>query len=166
MKNIKDLKPSRNSRYKQGSYKPINPKKYVGEYPIIYRSSWEYIFMTWCDNNSNVLKWSSESVKIEYKLPNENKTRMYNPDFLIEVKNSKDEVKQYIVEIKPKSDYLTPLIFEGYKTEAKLKAFHKKQETQFINKWKFIYATEYAKDRGMEFTVVNEDFFNNNSKRI
>lgn len=166
MGNIKDLKPNIKSRYKQGSYIPINKKKYIGNYPIIYRSSWEYMFMSWCDNNSNVAQWSSESLQIPYRLPGEQKDRIYNPDFTIKVKKDNGDIKQYIVEIKPKSEYLTPLVFEGYKTESKLKAFYKLQKAQYINKWKFMYATEYAKNRGVEFTVVNEDFFINNTKKV
>jgi hypothetical protein len=29
------------TKYSQGEWKPNNPAKYIGKYPITYRSSWE-----------------------------------------------------------------------------------------------------------------------------
>jgi hypothetical protein len=40
---IKNLKPSRKTKYFQGYFK--DAKKYFGKQPIIYRSSLEFIFM-------------------------------------------------------------------------------------------------------------------------
>ena len=39
--------------YVQGQYKPINPEKYVGTYPIVFRSSWEHKVMVLFDTNPN-----------------------------------------------------------------------------------------------------------------
>ena len=65
---IKKVKPTSKSGFKQGYYNPINPQKYIGEHPIIYRSSWERKFCHWCDHNEEVIKpppkdpdWFNES---------------------------------------------------------------------------------------------------------
>ena len=50
-----------------GKYKPLNPKKYVGNSSkVIYRSLWERKLMVYCDNNDKVLEWGSEEVIIPY----------------------------------------------------------------------------------------------------
>ena len=63
---IKQLLPRKNSRYDQGYYDIYNPVKYVGKRPIIYRSSWEKLFMSWCENNKQVKQWGSEVTAIPY----------------------------------------------------------------------------------------------------
>ena len=55
--------------YIQGQYTPVNPGKYVGTYPIIFRSSWEFTVMKLLDTNPNILNWASESLKIPYQTP-------------------------------------------------------------------------------------------------
>ena len=50
-----------------GRYKVKNPSKYKGDHTnVIYRSMWEKYAFKWCDNNSNVVEWSSEEVVIPY----------------------------------------------------------------------------------------------------
>ena len=47
----------------QGKYRASNPKKYKGDHNnIIYRSSWEYKFMKWCDMTPSIQEWGSEAV--------------------------------------------------------------------------------------------------------
>ena len=49
----------------KGRYKPVNPKKYRGDYSqVIYRSLWGRKLMVYCDNNNAVLEWGSEEVII------------------------------------------------------------------------------------------------------
>ena len=44
-----------------GRYKVKNPSKYKGDHTnVIYRSLWEKYAFKWCDDNSNVVEWSSE----------------------------------------------------------------------------------------------------------
>jgi hypothetical protein len=55
--NIKQLKPSANSRYRQGYIDPGSCKKLFPDLvrdSIIYRSSYERKFIYWCENNPNV----------------------------------------------------------------------------------------------------------------
>ena len=63
---IKNVKPTKNSGFNQGYFKPNNPSKYAGPTPIIYRSSWERKFMMWCDKNEKVSMWSIESLCLRY----------------------------------------------------------------------------------------------------
>ena len=68
--NIKKFVPKTNTGkgIKKGTFDSFNPKKYVGERPIIYRSSWELKFMRLCEFNPEIIEWSSESVVIPYTL--------------------------------------------------------------------------------------------------
>ena len=55
--NIKSLKPTKNSRYKQGYVNPKSCKKLISTLsnePIIYRSSYELKFINWLEQNKNV----------------------------------------------------------------------------------------------------------------
>ena len=46
-------------------YKPKNPSKYIGDLnKIICRSLWERKFCKYLDENSNILRWSFETLKI------------------------------------------------------------------------------------------------------
>jgi hypothetical protein len=56
----------RDKRYHQGYYNCMYPEKYIGNSPIIYRSGLELKFMRWCDKTDTILKWSSESIPIDY----------------------------------------------------------------------------------------------------
>ena len=78
-----------------GKYRPVNPKKYRGDYKnVIYRSLWELKFMKWCDGNKNVIEWGSEEIIIPYISPVDNRVHRYFPDFY---------VKAYTKEGKPKN---------------------------------------------------------------
>ena len=74
----------RKSGLVQGQYKPVNPMKYNGKVPIIYRSSWELRLCKFFDNNENVIKWTSESVVVPYYNPITQRTHRYFPDFTVE----------------------------------------------------------------------------------
>lgn len=60
---------------------PKNPRKYIGRYPILARSSWERMFAQWLDLQESIIKWSSESIQIRYFDPVQQKIRRYYPDF-------------------------------------------------------------------------------------
>lgn len=142
IKNLLPRQQSKKQKFLQGYYDIHNPKKYFGPRPIIYRSSWELKFMMWCENNSNVIEWSSESTAIPY-YDNLGNRHMYYLDFTVKLKNS----KTLIVEVKPKSDIP--------KCDADLKNPRKAQ-----NFFKWRAAKEFAKQNvNMEFVLVTEDFF-------
>lgn len=71
------------SKWAQGKFKLSNPAKYVGNKTPTYRSSWEFQFMQFCDNNPSIVEWASEAIKIPYRNPITGKNTIYVPDFLI-----------------------------------------------------------------------------------
>ena len=56
------MRKSYRQPFKKGIYKPVHRNKYAGIHLPEYRSSWELKFFQWCDKNTNVLEWTSESV--------------------------------------------------------------------------------------------------------
>ena len=42
------------ARWAQGLYQPKHPDKYIGKKTPRYRSSWEWAFMNFCDNNPSI----------------------------------------------------------------------------------------------------------------
>ena len=87
--------------YVQGQYKPVNPSKYVGTYPIIFRSSWEFKVMQMFDVNPNIMSWASESLKIPYQNPFTGKYTVYVPDFVVTYVDAKGNQRAEIIEVKP-----------------------------------------------------------------
>ena len=88
----------------KGKYNPKHPQKYVGNVKnIVYRSMWERRFMKYCDDNPEVLVWSSEELVIPYLSPIDRKMHRYYPDFLIKVKRN-DSTQTVVVEVKPKRE--------------------------------------------------------------
>ena len=88
----------------QGKYRPSYPRKYKGDPSnIIYRSSWEYKFMKWCDYTTSVQEWGSEEIIIPYISPVDGKRHRYFPDFYVRIQNRK-----YLVEVKPFKQTIEP----------------------------------------------------------
>ena len=145
----------REGKYHQGRFNPRNPEKYKGRdiKNIIYRSSWELIFMRNCDRKENILEWGSEEFFIPYFDPTTRKVRRYFPDFYMKVRDRDGVITRYIVEVKPKRQVKKP-----QKTP-------KKKEKTFLNevitweknqaKWKA--AQEFCEDRMFKFKIITED---------
>jgi hypothetical protein len=109
--NIKQVKPTLKSGFKQGYYQPVNFHKYNGPLPIIYRSSWERKFCHWCDHNTDVISWMSEPFSIQYFSILDNKFHKYFPDFYIKLRKVTTEgevIETYVVEVKPKAQLQKP----------------------------------------------------------
>ena len=86
MHNIKQLKPSKSSRYQQGYIDPSSCKKIfegMEKEKIIYRSSYERTFIYWLENNKNVKGWGSECIKIPYMYI-DGQWHSYYPDYFVE----------------------------------------------------------------------------------
>jgi len=135
-----------------GIYRPINPKKYRGNpRNIIYRSLWERKFMLFCDKNSNILEWGSETIIIPYHAP-DGKMRRYYPDFYIKVREKGGGTSKYIVEIKPKKQTKPP--------NAKNKntaSYRNAVKTYAKNRAKWRSAKRFCEDRQMEFIIFTEE---------
>ena len=92
------------AKYANGKYAVKNPEKYMGKRTPTYRSSWEFAFMNFCDNNPAVLNWTSESVKIPYFNPVSGKQTIYIPDFLIVYVDANQKQHTEVVEVKPSTE--------------------------------------------------------------
>jgi hypothetical protein len=137
--------------YVQGQYKPIYPEKYVGAYPIIFRSSWEFKVMQLFDTNPNISNWASESLKIPYQNPFTGKYTVYVPDFVVTYVDAKGNQKAEIIEVKPAK--------ETFLEQAKSQ---RAKAAVALNTFKWAAAQAFAKHHGMTFRVMNEaNIFNN-----
>lgn len=153
---IKNLKPTGNSGFVQGYYNPLNPDKYIGPTPIIYRSSWERKFCIMCDNKESVLKWSSEPVVIKYRWSKDGKEHKYYPDFYMKTEGENDEPPvEWLVEIKPEAQIKKPL---PPKTKSKkaLNSYKFLAEAYIKNRDKYAYANAWCENRGWRFIVLTE----------
>lgn len=132
-------------KFSQGLFEPANPKKYVGTYPIRYRSSWELVFMNVCDSNPAIKQWASESIKIQYRHPFTGRISIYVPDFLVHYDDKKGKSRVEIIEIKPLKQTLKE---KARGTRAKM--------VVAINKAKWSAANQWCKRNGMVFRVMTE----------
>jgi hypothetical protein len=136
----------------KGRYRIQNPRKYKGDInDVIYRSSWELRFMKWCDLNPNVIEWGSETVIIPYRSPVDNRMHRYFVDFYIKTKDKNNEIKKYLIEIKPEKFTKPPAI-----PQKKTKRFIEEVFNYGINQNKWKSANEYCEDRGWKFLVLTE----------
>ena len=152
---IKKVKPTSKSGFKQGYYNPQNLHKYKGEFPIIYRSSWERKFCHWCDHNEDVLFWMSEPFSISYFNILDKKFHKYYPDFFIQMKRD-DSVENYIVEIKPKSQLMKPKEPKR-KTKKALENYKYGYETYVRNLCKTDALNKAARQRNYKVMLLTED---------
>jgi TnsA endonuclease N terminal len=144
------------ANYAQGIFTPTNPQKYIGKHNPRYRSGWEFTFMQFCDNNKNVIQWSSESIIIPYIHPLTGKRTNYIPDFLVVYENKHGQQKAEIVEIKPKKQSLI---------ESKV-ASARDRAVVAINHAKWASAMAFCKQNGLTFRVITEDdLFRNGSRK-
>lgn len=143
------------AKFANGIYTPKNPEKYIGKGTIRYRSSWELVFCQFCDNNTNVLQWSSESIKIPYRHPLTGKQTIYVPDFLVVYVDKTGKQIAELVEIKPKKQ----TVIESNRASTQLRA------TVAINHAKWQSAFAWAKRMGITFRIITEqDLFHNGGR--
>lgn len=131
--------------YNQGSFEPKNPEKYVGTFPITYRSSWELTFMNLCDQHPYVEQWASESLKIQYQDPFTGKIRNYIPDFFILYTDKNGGKHAEVIEIKP----LSQSIPEAARTQKDLDAIT-------LNEAKWEAAYNWCRSNGVKFRIMTE----------
>jgi len=133
-------------RGQKSTFTPKNKNKYIGDYPVICRSSWERTMCQYFDTHPNVLFWASESLHIPYVNPFTKKIAKYYPDFLVIFKDKNGKQRKEIIEIKPKAQ----TVLESAKTNSDKAALA-------LNYYKWAAAGKFAKDNGMVFRVLTED---------
>ena len=139
------------SRYKQGIYNPIT-RKFKGVSNPTYRSSWELKFFRWCDNNPNVVEWSSESVAVPYTSPIDGKLHRYFVDNVVKIKEG-NEITKYLIEIKPKKQTIKPSSHGNKKKSTIL--YESMEYVRNIAKW--AAAKKWGSTRGYKFQILTED---------
>ena len=141
---IKQLRPSRKSKYKQGYVRPDSCKKYFGSGPIIYRSSYERKFIVWLESNKRVARWTSEAISIPYKYI-DGKIHRYYPDYYVEMVDG----RKFIIEIKPYNQTHPPVNDNLYAN---------REWSKNVRKWDS--ARQFCKEHGLEFQIIIENTIN------
>ena len=136
----------------KGKFRPHNIKKYRGNHKgIIYRSLWELRFMRYCDSPPSILEWASEELIIPYRSPVDGKKHRYFPDFWLKVKTAEGEIKESVVEIKPKIQTKPPK-----KRNKITRKYLKEVKTWGVNEAKWKAAEAFCKDRDWKFKIITE----------
>lgn len=134
------------SKYANGKFQMRNPGKYVGNKTPTYRSSWEFVFMQFCDNNPAIIQWASEAIHVNYRNPLTNKNTIYVPDFLIVYVDKNGRQHAEVIEVKPTKE--TTLEAAGKSVRA--------QAAALVNMAKWEAARAWCKNQGLTFRVVTE----------
>ena len=134
------------AKFAQGKFTLKNPDKYVGKGTPIYRSSWEFAFMRFCDEHKAISQWASEPIKIPYRNPLTNRQTVYVPDFFIAYADAKGKNRVEVIEVKP----------ENQTVKEKLGRSKYNQAAWVKNQAKWEAAAKWCKQRGIFFRIVNE----------
>ena len=142
------------SKYASGKYQVKNPEKYMGKRLPSYRSSWEFTFMSFCDNNPAVINWVSEGVKIPYFNPVSGKQTVYVPDFIVVYVDANQKQHTELVEVKPSTE-----------TTMESARSYRDKLMVAMNMAKWAAADSWARANNMRFRVVTEfDIFKNHKR--
>lgn len=142
-------------RFAKDFYKINNPEKYIGTKTPLYRSSWELTFMQFCDNNPSVHQWASESVKIPYRDPLTGKQTIYVPDFFIVYLDKNHKKHAELIEIKPANQTILEKVGKN--------PYNQAQYVKNMAKW--AAASNWCKNNGVKFRVINEQDMYHNGKK-
>jgi len=143
-------------KFAKDFYTVKNTEKYIGTKTPMYRSSWELTFMQFCDHNPSVHQWSSESVKIPYKDPLSGRNTVYVPDFLIVYLDKHQKKHAELIEIKPANQTILEKVGKN--------PYNQAQYVKNMAKW--AAASNWCKNNGLKFRVINEsDIFHNGKKK-
>jgi len=135
------------AKFARGKFSMKNPEKYVGNKMPTYRSSWEWSFMNFCDNNDSVVKWASEAVQIPYRDPLTERQTVYVPDFFIQYVDKNGRMLLELIEIKPASQTILERVGKN-----------KFNQAQFVkNQAKWAAASAWCKQQGLKFRILNEN---------
>jgi hypothetical protein len=131
----------------KGLFTPLNPEKYLGDpTKIRFLSSWEARFMTFCDNNPNVIEWASEEIHIKYFHPVKKKLANYIPDFIIKYRDRNGNLITEMIEIKPRKQAMITKRMTNYE-----------KVSLVINRAKWEAAEAYCKLANIRFRVLTEE---------
>tara|TARA_R110002012_G_scaffold204050_2_gene373630 strand:+ start:8862 stop:9302 length:441 start_codon:yes stop_codon:yes gene_type:complete len=133
-------------------FNPTNTKKYIGNPSnIICRSTWERKLCKYMDMNSNVIRWGSEEIIVPYVSPVDNKIHRYYPDFIAEIKDNKNEVSTFLIEVKPQKQTVVPK-----KGKKRARTYQNEIMTYAVNQEKWKSATKFCSEKGWKFKILTE----------
>ena len=142
-------------KFAQGRFELKNPDKYIGTKTPLYRSSWEWAFMQFCDNNPAIENWASEAVKIPYRDPLTGKHSVYVPDFFIQYVDKNGRKHAEVVEVKPANQAVKERVGRN-----------KVNQAHFVrNMAKWEAARAWCKRQGIYFRIVSENDIFHQGKR-
>mgnify|MGYP003334285652 FL=1 len=157
-KSIKNFLKPRAGAIRQGYFKPANPDKYVGDpTQIIFRSSWEFKFLKWCDSSPTIVAYSSEPVGILYYSPLDKRGHTYYVDFYIVTKDNDGNEQKWLIEVKP-NKYVKPPTAPDRMTNKQTANYVYAAKQYIINQAKFDAARDFAAQRGLKFGIITENF--------
>tara|TARA_B110000503_G_scaffold133091_1_gene210042 strand:- start:2168 stop:2602 length:435 start_codon:yes stop_codon:yes gene_type:complete len=142
-------------RFAQGRFTPKFPEKYIGTKVPIYRSSWEFAFMKFCDEHPSVEKWASEALRIPYKNPLTGKLTTYVPDFFIAYGDKSGKQRVELIEVKPANQTFKEQVGRSRVNQA----------SYIVNQAKWAAAYAYCKQKGITFRIITENDIFHNGKR-
>jgi len=108
--------------------------------------------MVFCDRNASVIQWGSEEVIIPYRSPIDGRLHRYYVDFYIKIRTKTNEIKKYLIEIKPKKQITPPP-----PATKQTKVYKNKVLTFLKNQAKWEAASDWCEDRQMKFLILTED---------
>lgn len=142
-------------KYVQGKFVPKNPEKYMGNKTPTYRSSWEWAFMQFCDNNPSIQRWASEAVKIPYRDPLTGKQTIYVPDFFINYVDKNGRQHAELIEVKP--------INQTVKERVGKNKINQAHYIRNMAKWEA--ARAWCKQQNIFFRIISENDIFHTGKR-
>jgi hypothetical protein len=140
------------NKWRKGIYQIIHNDKYKGKRPAVFRSSWEYKFMRFCDTTPGIIEWASESVCIPYYNPVKKKVTRYYPDFVIKYIDKDQNIIIELIEIKPFRQTQPPV----EKTKKKKSTLLQEHRTYTMNCAKWEAAYKYCQEKGIRFRIITE----------
>jgi hypothetical protein len=107
--------------------------------------------MKFCDQNENILEWSSEEIAIPYLSPIDGRIHRYYVDFWIKAKEKDGSIRCRLIEIKPEKQTVMPK-----KPKKQTRRFLNEMATWAINSSKWEAAKNFCKSSNMDFLVLTE----------
>jgi hypothetical protein len=151
------LKP-RAGNIKQGYFRPVNVDKYMGDVSsIVFRSSWEFKFLKWCDLSPTILRYSSEPIGIIYYNPLDQRAHRYYIDFYVITKKADGAEQPWLIEVKPLK-YVNPPTAPLRMTNKQTANYVYAAKQYIVNKAKFEAARAFAEQRAIKFGIITENF--------
>jgi len=148
----------RPNSFHKGRVQLRNPQKYMGIGNPTYRSSWEEKVVHYLDLNQRVIRWGGENIIIPYHFAldkSPGNVHRYYTDFYCEVLDKENNIKKFILEVKPKSSLSAPVKPKN-PTKKAMKNYLYQLSTYIKNKNKWDATEAYCKAHNITFKKITE----------